>query len=175
MVQTVNWRDTLCPSFLYGLLHALTSCMQSTCIFLSNNHMIIVSMCWESIPAGGRETSASLSGVISYLFLLLCLDIKSFMKVEQKQKPSLSVLTPLLLSFWQRIKELVSSTAVGVWIHLNLSRSARHAFYFYFSPTLFILSFFSFSCQSFCHPFLSIFKLLLLFLFFFFFFCFEWE
>lgn len=66
--------------------------------------------------------------------------------------------SPLLHSFWQRIKELVFYAAVDVF-SLSASQPARSSssFLFFPSPTLFTL-FFPFSCQSSCHlfpPFLS--------------------
>ncbi len=99
-----------------------------------------------------------LSSVISYLFLLLCSDMKSFMKVEQEREPSLSFSLPCSSPSDRGLKSSSSVLQSMCLLCLNLNRPARHPF---FSPPLPLFSyssFPSFSCQSSCHLFSPVFK-----------------
>ena len=93
------------------------------------------------------RTPANLSGVISYLFLLLCLDMKRFMKVEQKWKPSLSLSLPCSTPSDRGLKSLSSMQPLMCFLCLNLSRPARHPLFFssFFSPPRLSSHFFSLS------------------------------
>lgn len=106
------------------------------------------------------RTPANLSGVISYLFLLLCLDMKSFMKVEQKWKPSLSLSLPCSTPSDRGLKSLSSMQQLMCFLCLHLSRPARHPLFFFsffpFSDSFHTL--FPFLLPIFLSPFSSIFK-----------------
>lgn len=83
------------------------------------------------------------------VYVSFCVSVwKAFQKLNRKAFLSFFSL-PCSKSLWQRIKELVLSTTVGV-SPLSKSQPACSSSSSP-SPTLFIRSYFSFSCPSSCH------------------------